>query len=66
VRWNASLFVSVVLAVIFCFVGFIRIIVDVVRKGPFRELGSRSRNVRPDVLANSAFGSHGFVRLRVS
>jgi hypothetical protein len=66
VRWDANLFVSIILAVIFGFLGFIRLIVDVVRKGPLRVLCTRGRDVRPELLTSSAFGSHGFVRLKVN
>jgi hypothetical protein len=66
VRWDANLFFTIILAVIFGFISFVKLLVDICRKGPSRMLCGRSRDVRPDILANSAFGSHGFARLRVS
>lgn len=65
VRWSLFLFVVIPAAISSC-ICFIELLIDVVRKGPLRVLYVRRRDIRPEVLSNSAFGSHGFVRLKVS
>jgi len=58
--------VTLCLAAVFGFIPLVKFIVDIVRKGPSRMLCSRLRNVRPEVLKSSEYGTHQFVRLPVS
>jgi len=52
-------------ALICGFIPLVNFIVDILYKGPTRMLFHRSRNVRPEILRNSEFGTHEFYRLPV-
>ena len=65
VRWGLDLLLMIVFACFYGTIAFIGLLVAIVRKGASKIFSVQARNVRPEVLSNSAFGTHGFVRLRV-
>ena len=52
-------------ALICGFVALVQFIVQIIRKGLTRMFCYRNRNVRPEILRNSEFGTHEFCRLPV-
>ena len=54
-----------VLAVIYGFIPMLNFIWQIIRKGPTHVFRCKSRNVKPEILTNSEFGTHTFYRLPV-